>query len=44
MSIRRLIRPRVPWNGVSHMATTGTPAISAVRDWIRSMTKISGTK
>ena len=39
ISITRLMSPRGPWNGVSHMATTGTPSISAVRDWIRSITK-----
>ena len=44
ISISRLITPREPWNGVSHIATTGTPETSAVRDWIRSITKISGTK
>ena len=26
------------------VATTGTPEMSAVRDWMRSITKISGTK
>ena len=34
--MRRLISPRYPWNGVSHIATTGKPRISLARCWIMS--------
>ena len=43
-SLARLMKPFRPWNGVSHTATTGRPPIESTRAWIRSETKMSGTK
>jgi len=44
MSLPRLISPFTPMKGDSQTATTGMPPTWSMRPWIRSVTKMSGTK
>ena len=44
MSERRFTIAFTPKKGVSQTAITGMPPIESMRPWIRSKTKMSGTK
>ena len=44
MSDRRLATPRKPVKGVSQTATTGVSPTECSWPWIKSVTKMSGTK